>query len=73
MTARRPRASRTAAARARSDRERTDDAPSIAEIAALTGRLAHLSSGAATADERAQFLADKAALLDRITRANRKD
>ncbi len=73
MTARRPRTSRGAADRARSDHDCTDDAPSITEIAALTGRLAHLRSGAATAEERAQFLADKAALLDRITRSDRKD
>ena len=49
--------------------------PSIAEIAALTGRLRHLRSPGATEAERAAFLADKHALLARIaaTDAHRKD
>ncbi len=45
-----------------------DDAPSIHEIAELTGRLRRLSAAGRDADaaERAAFLADKAALLARI-------
>ena len=41
--------------------------PSITEIAALTARLRHLSSAQATAAEREAFIADKNALLARIT------
>lgn len=41
--------------------------PSVSEIAALTARLRHLRSPVATEAERAAFLADKNALLDRIT------
>ncbi len=45
------------------------DLPTAAEIAALTARLRELSNAGASADpaERARFLADKDALLDRIT------
>jgi hypothetical protein len=46
----------------------SDRPPSVAEIAALTRRLRALSAAGRTADpdERAAFLADKAALLARI-------
>lgn len=46
-----------------------DDRPSVAEIAALTRRLRELSAPGRTVDptERATFLADKDALLARIT------
>ena len=46
--------------------------PSLAEIAALTARLRTLSNTAAGADpvERARFLADKDALMDRISAAS---
>ncbi len=51
-----------------SDQSSTDR-PSVAEIAALTARLRALSNAGAAADpaERARFLADKDALLDRIS------
>jgi hypothetical protein len=42
--------------------------PSIAEIAALTSRLRHLRSPEASEEERARFLADKEALLERLPR-----
>lgn len=47
--------------------------PSVAEIAALTARLRQLSTAGARADadERAAFLADKEALLDRIAATER--
>lgn len=49
-----------------------DDRPSVAEIAALTRRLRELSAPGRTVDprERAAFLADKDALLARITDAD---
>ena len=49
------------------------DLPTMAEIAALTARLRELSNAgaAADADERARFLADKDALIARITAAAR--
>ena len=49
--------------------------PSVAEIAALTSRLRALSNAGAAADpaERARFLADKDALIERITGGQRAD
>src|SRR5690242_12388776 len=49
------------------------DVPTAAEIAALTARLGELSSAGAAADDadRARFLADKDALIARITDAAR--
>ncbi len=49
--------------------------PTVAEIAALTARLRALSNAGAATDpaERARFLADKDALIDRITAAERTD
>lgn len=41
--------------------------PSVAEVAALTRRLRTLSHGGGSEAERAEFLADKADLLARIT------
>ena len=51
-----------------------DDTPSIREITELTARLRRLSSAGRDADpaERAAFLADKDALIDRIETANRQ-
>lgn len=51
-----------------------DDTPSIREIAELTARLRGLSAAVRQADptERAAFLADKHALLDRIENAHRE-
>lgn len=78
MTRRTTRSTRdTGRTRRRPDPDTTDEAgaPSIAEIAALTSRLRHLHSPAATKAEREAFLADKHALLARIaaTDPNRKD
>ncbi|MDT0348136.1 hypothetical protein [Pseudonocardia charpentierae] len=54
---------------------RDQEAPSIREIAELTARLRRLSAAGPDADpvERAEFLADNHALLDRIDAANRDD
>jgi hypothetical protein len=59
----------------RRDTEPADrtDAPSVAEIAALTARLRHLTSTDTTAGERAEFQADKHALLARIAAAEEHD
>ena len=45
--------------------------PTVAEIAAFTTRWRHVSSRAATEQERADWLADKAALLARLEQAPR--
>ena len=52
-----------------------DRTPTVAEIADLTARLRALSHAGAAADpvERARFLADKDALIDRITANQRSD
>ena len=52
--------------------ETGDGPPSIAEIAALTSRLRELTAAGRDADPaaRAAFLAEKAALIARITAAN---
>ena len=49
-------------------------APSIREVAELTARLRRLTAGRdADPAERAAFLADKDALIERITTADRTD
>jgi hypothetical protein len=51
------------------------DPPSIREITELTARLRRLSAAGRDADptDRAAFLADKNALIERITTADRAD
>jgi len=55
------------------DGEQPSQPPTIREIAALTRRLRGLTGQDADPAERAAFLADKAALLARITHHNTDD